>query len=145
MSARLSAAAARSVVAGARRAQLALGLLLLSAATIYTVLLDPHDSSTVFPLCPTKLVTGLDCPACGGLRLVHDAGHGNFSAMAHDNLMLLALSPVIGWLLVRLAMGFARGEPTALPRWFGWSMLGLAIGWTVIRNLPGWPLKPTTY
>ncbi len=114
-------------------------------ATAYTIGFNPHDSSNTFPLCPTKLITGLDCPACGGLRLVHDAGHGDLSAMLHDNLLLLVLSPLLVLLLWRYVHRRWRGETTRLqvPRWMVRAIVGVAIAWMVVRNLPGWPLRPS--
>jgi hypothetical protein len=114
-------------------------------STAYTVTFNPHDGSNTFPLCPTKLLTGLDCPACGGLRLVHDAGHGDLSAMLHDNLLLLVLSPLLFLGLWRYARRTWRGESTRLPlpRWAVWAVAGIAVAWMVVRNVPGWPLKPS--
>jgi hypothetical protein len=129
-----------------RRRMLALAGTVGCLATAYTIGFNPHDASSTFPLCPTKLMTGLDCPACGGLRLVHDAGHGDLSAMLHDNLLLLVLSPLLVLLLWRYARRTWRGESTRLqvPRWMVWAIAGVAIAWMVVRNLPGWPLKPST-
>ncbi len=123
----------------------AVGGCLLIAATAYTIAIDPHERSSVFPPCPTKLLTGLDCPLCGGLRLVHDAGHGDVSAMLHDNVFLLVLSPLLAWFAYRIVAERRAGRTYAPPRWLSWSLLAASIGWMVLRNLPFWPWKPTVY
>jgi len=128
------------------RVRLAAGAGLLAAATVYTIAADPHRRGSIFPVCPTKLLTGLDCPACGGLRFVHDAGHGDVSAMVHDNLLLLLLSPLIALLLGRFVIRVWRGEaPPRVSPTVGWVVLGVSIAWMVVRNLPSWPLKPGLY
>ena len=51
----------------------------------YLLLADPHNPSVAMPTCPTKLVTGFDCPACGGLRMAHSILHGDWARALHDN------------------------------------------------------------
>ncbi|MGZ6777584.1 MAG: DUF2752 domain-containing protein, partial [Mycobacterium sp.] len=45
---------------------------LLGGGLTYIGLADPHTPGFVYPACPFKLLTGLNCPACGGLRMTHD-------------------------------------------------------------------------
>ncbi len=105
---------------------------------------DPHDPATFMPPCPIKLVTGLDCPACGGLRMVHDLLHGRPRAAVHDNFFLLVCSPVLLHLLWRQARAVRDGERVEVSRWLAYGLGGAAVAWMVVRNLPGWPLIPTT-
>lgn len=107
-----------------------------AAALGYLAVVNPHDPSAAMPHCPTKLLTGLDCPLCGGLRMTHDLLHGDLGAAAHDNLFLLAALPVLAWWLLR-----TRGH-RAPPRAALWTIVVLATVWTVVRNLPVWPLHP---
>jgi Protein of unknown function (DUF2752) len=129
-----------SVVAGRER-WLGIGACAIAALT-YLAVIDPHRPQALLPRCPTKLLTGLDCPACGGLRLTHDLLHGDLPAAVHDNLFLLLSSPVLavfiwrGW-RERVQPGFI-----AVPRRAAFILAGSALAWTVVRNLPGWPLKP---
>ena len=60
------------------------GALAVGALT-YIGLVDPHQPGALFPACPFKLLTGWNCPACGGLRMTHDLLHGNLSAAVVDN------------------------------------------------------------
>src|SRR6476661_6822710 len=85
------------------------------ASCLYLAWQDPTRPGAVLPECPTKLLTGLDCPLCGGLRCVRSVTTGDWGAAAHDNVVLLLALPVL---------------------------VVLAVAWTVVRNLPAWPLHP---
>ena len=39
---------------------------LMAGALGYVGLVDPHKPGSFFPLCPFRLLTGLNCPGCGG-------------------------------------------------------------------------------
>ncbi|MDO5094842.1 MAG: DUF2752 domain-containing protein [Propionibacteriaceae bacterium] len=95
------------------------------------------------PLCPTKLVSGLDCPACGGLRMAHSVLHGDWLRALHDNAYLVLALPVAAILLLTWAWHTWRGQTWRIPRWAAWAFLGSATLWAIIRNLPGWPWPPT--
>jgi hypothetical protein len=105
----------------------------------YVGLGDPHSREFVFPPCPFKALTGWNCPACGGLRMTHDLLHGDLGAAVVDNVFLLVGLPMLAaWLLVR----WRRGQPLmAMPAIVVIAVA--AITWTVLRNLPGFPLVPT--
>ena len=109
----------------------------------YLAVADPHDRHAVMPVCPVKLITGLDCPACGGLRLVHDLLRGQLGAAAHDNLFLLLISPLLFVLVVRAARDTWRGTQPRLTRRAGLTIATAAVCWMVLRNLPFWPLRPS--
>jgi hypothetical protein len=127
------------------RRRLALAVAGLGAAgAAYLLVADPHDPAVPMPGCPTRWVTGLDCPACGGLRLVHDLLHGQVRAAAHDNLYLLACGPVLAALLGRQAVAVARGSVAPVPRPIALGLGGGAALWMAVRNRPGWPLRPTS-
>src|ERR687890_217275 len=53
---------------------------------------DPHQQGG-WGLCPFKLLTGWDCPGCGGLRAVNDLTHGDVAAAAGSNLFLVVSLP----------------------------------------------------
>jgi hypothetical protein len=108
-------------------------------ALAYVGIADPHRPGSLFPPCPFRLLTGWNCPACGGLRMTHDLLHGDIGAAVVDNVFLLAGLPLLAlWLIWRIR----RGERTfSLPAILVIAIA--AISWTVIRNLPGFPLVPT--
>ncbi len=111
----------------------------LGGALAYVALVDPHDTAAVYPLCPFKWLTGWNCPFCGGLRMTHDLLHGDLMASAYDNVFLLVGIPLVAiWGLLRRR----RGE-AALPIPAVLAITVASVLWTVLRNLPGFPLVPT--
>ena len=108
-------------------------------ALAYVGLVDPHRPGSLFPACPFKLLTGWNCPACGGLRMTHDLLHGNFGAAVVDNVFLLIGLPALAlWVLWRLKRGQRAATLPAVVL-----IAVAAVTWTVVRNLPGFPLVPT--
>lgn len=105
----------------------------------YIGLADPHRPGFLFPPCPFRLLTGWNCPGCGGLRMTHDLLHANFHAAFVDNAFALIGLPMLAvWILVRRR----RGERIfSVPLVIG--LVAAVIVWTVVRNVPGFPLVPT--
>ncbi len=113
--------------------------MLLAGALGYVGFADPHNTNSLYPLCPFKLLTGWNCPACGGLRMTHDLLHGDLAASINDNVFLLVGIPMLaGWVLLRRH----RGQ-SSLPVAAMIAAVVATIAWTVLRNLPGFPLVPT--
>jgi Protein of unknown function (DUF2752) len=112
---------------------------LLAGALGYVGLVDPHHPDSIFPICPFRLLTGWNCPLCGALRMTHDVLHGDLAAAITDNMFLLVGMPVLaGWILVRY-----RHEKALLPTPAMMTVVIAMLAWTVVRNLPGFPLVPT--
>jgi hypothetical protein len=113
--------------------------LLLAGALGYIGFVDPHNTNSAYPQCPFKLLTGWNCPFCGGLRMTHDLLHGDLAASINDNIFLLVGIPIFaGWILAR-----RRHGNTPMPKPVVVAVTVVLIAWTVIRNLPGFPLIPT--
>lgn len=109
------------------------------AALAYIGFGDPHSSDFVFPACPFKVLTGWDCPACGGLRMTHDVLHGDLAAAFVDNaFLLIGLPLLLTWVVVARKRGRTPLDSTTLT-----VIIVAAVTWTVVRNLPGFPLVPT--
>lgn len=105
----------------------------------YIGLADPHRSGFLFPACPFHLLTGWYCPGCGGLRMTHHLLHGEVGAAAVDNaFLLLGLPAVLAWVLVRRRRGLRLMPPAAVV-----GIAAAVVSWTVLRNVPGFPLVPT--
>jgi Protein of unknown function (DUF2752) len=112
---------------------------LLAGGLTYIGLADPHRPGSLFPPCPFKLLTGWDCPGCGGLRMVHDLLHGDLPAAVVDNVFLLVGLPALAlWALGRRARGKSVFATPAIV-----VVVVLTLAWTVARNVPGFPLVPT--
>ena len=112
---------------------------LLAGALGYIGLVDPHNPDSVLPVCPFRLLTGWNCPACGALRMTHDVLHGDLAAAINDNVLLLVGIPVVaGWILLRRRRGKSLLTMPAAA-----TVVITMLAWTVVRNLPGFPLVPT--
>jgi hypothetical protein len=71
--------------------------------------------------------------------MTHDILHGDVGAAVVDNVFLLVGLPLLAaWLLVR----WRTGRPL-LPVPAIVVLVVATVGWTVVRNLPGFPLVPT--
>ena len=113
----------------------ALGL----GALAYVGLVDPHRPGSPFPPCPFRLMTGWYCPGCGGLRMTHDLLHGDLAAAAVDNVFLLAGLPLLAiWWLWR-----RHTRKPVLTVAVVVVVAVTALAWTVLRNMPSFPLVPT--
>ena len=125
------------------------------AVTAYVGLVDPNVPGH-YPLCPTKALTGLDCPFCGGLRAIHALVHGDIaSAVNHNALVALVVVPVLLVLWVRWFVREWRGPSTAAdeadhgtpsrlsggvsPSVLVWSCVSLIVVFTVVRNVGAVP------
>ncbi|MGZ5365100.1 MAG: DUF2752 domain-containing protein [Mycobacterium sp.] len=105
----------------------------------YIGLGDPHRSNFLFPACPFHAATGLYCPGCGGLRMIHDVLHGDFAAAVVDNVVaLIGLPLLLAWILLRRRSGRPWMTPISAA-----VIVTIALTWTVVRNLSGFPLVPT--
>lgn len=112
---------------------------LLAGGLAYIGITDPHRPNSLFPACPFKAITGLDCPACGGLRMTHDLLNGDLAAALADNVYLLVGLPLLlTWLLLRWGQRKPLMNTTIVT-----VIIVSSLTWTVVRNLPGFPLVPT--
>jgi hypothetical protein len=66
-----------------------------AAGCLYLQWQNPTATGAALPECPTKMLTGLDCPLCGSLRCVHSLSGGQWSAALHDNQLLVVALPVV--------------------------------------------------
>lgn len=117
-------------------------MLLLAFGAVSVVVLfafDPAQNS-FYPRCTIKLLTGLDCPGCGGLRATHQLLHGQVLAAFRLNPLLVTLAPLAAaWLAWAGVQGFRRRtfpEIPLTPRRV-WLLVAVTLGFSVLRNLPG--------
>jgi hypothetical protein len=109
----------------------------VAGAFTYVGLVDPNRPGH-YPVCPLYALTGVYCPACGGLRCAHAVAHGDLGAALGDNALAvvgfaLALAAWVTWTVLA-----ARGLPWRLriaPGWW-WTLGVLVVAFTVVRNLP---------
>lgn len=131
-------AASRAPVAPTEgRKERAAALAGLGAAGAYLWALDPA-SDGVWPPCPSRMLLGIDCPGCGGLRGTHDLLHGDvLSALDHNVLLpatLAVLAVMLGmWMLPLVGRPARRLHP---PQWALVAAGVVVAAFTVLRNLP---------
>jgi hypothetical protein len=114
---------------------LVVGLTLLA----YVALVDPARGG-LYPRCPSRLLLGLDCPFCGGLRGTHDLLHGDLAGALDHNLLLpayLVAAAVLGVCYLLLPLAGRPAQRVRLPRWAVIGAAAVVVGFTVARNLPG--------
>ena len=111
----------------------------LAAACVVVLYVFAPGESRLYPRCWFYMLTGLQCPGCGGLRAVHQLLHGNVAAAFRYNPLVLLLIPGLaawgGAWLVRHAGG---------PDWvaflrrpvFLWVLLAVVIAFGIFRNVP---------
>jgi hypothetical protein len=118
-------------------------LLCVAGGVAYTLLMDPTASDAESrPTCVMKMLTGFDCPGCGGTRAAWYLLHGNVSAAARHHAIFVFAVPFLIWMYIAWA-----GK-----RIFGWNLPQLKVGpraigiflavwgvWSVARNLPWSP------
>ena len=113
------------------------GLVGLGSLVGYLWALDPAKDG-VWPPCPSRVLLGIDCPGCGGLRGTHDLLHGDVVGALDHNillpfLLLMLAVPVVLWMLPLVGRPARSFEP---PLRAYWVAMGLAAVFTVVRNLP---------
>jgi hypothetical protein len=109
-----------------------------AAATGLLAVRTPYASGS-YGFCPFLTLTGLWCPARGGLRAVHELTQLDLAAAWAMNPLLVLAVPV---LVVAWALWLARGLRGRAPgvvggrAWTAWAVLAVAVGFTVARNVP---------
>jgi hypothetical protein len=91
-----------------------------------------------YPLCPFHTLTGLNCPACGSLRAVHQLSHGNILAAFHFNPLLVVSLPFVGIFLARNLSDRITGStlrPMEQRPLLLWLVLGVLFAFGILRNL----------
>ncbi|WSZ87150.1 DUF2752 domain-containing protein [Streptomyces sp. NBC_00859] len=109
----------------------------VAAAFTYVGSVDPNHPGH-YPVCPLYAVTGIYCPACGGLRSAHAVAHGDLVAALGDNALAVAGYGVFAvvmvvWLIRAVRPGTRRF--TARPALW-WAVGAVVLVFSVLRNLP---------
>lgn len=99
---------------------------------------DPNEPGH-YPSCPLLWATGLYCPGCGTLRLLHALAHGRPDVAFGLNPLVFVLLPVFGYLWARWTLRSARGLPMAsrlLRPGPAYALVAVVLVFWVLRNLP---------
>lgn len=95
-------------------------------------------------LCPIRAWFGIDCPLCGGLRMVGSLLHADLPAALHYNAVAFGFLLLCAWSVGAWAVGRRRGRP--VRSWQHWRWTPVVAGavfvvWFVVRNLPFAPFS----
>ncbi|MGJ7442666.1 DUF2752 domain-containing protein [Aquipuribacter sp. MA13-6] len=129
--ARLDRVLGRTLVGPALAASVALaGLALLNQV-------DPNEAGH-YPSCPFLALSGLFCPGCGSMRMLHHLTDGDVVEAFWMNPLGFVLLPALlaywGQWTYRVATGSPRGTPLAAG--VVWAFLAVVVAYWVLRNLP---------
>lgn len=115
-----------------------LALVAGASAMAVLFLFDPAQYS-FYPTCAFHKLTGLNCPGCGGLRALHQLLHGHIVEALRLNALTVVSLPFLVWMAVRtlwLQLWREGHRQKALrPIWI-WLILGVIVGFGIVRNLP---------
>jgi hypothetical protein len=92
-----------------------------------------------WPTCPVNALTGLACPGCGSLRAAGALVHGQLLEAVDFNALLVVALPVAALAWGWSVLGAGRPRRRA-PVHLGPAVLLTLVLWTIVRNLPAWPL-----
>lgn len=96
----------------------------------------PPGQYPIYPVCPLKQNTGLDCPGCGGLRAMHQLTNGNIAAAWRLNPFVFFFLPLTAYeVTIRNILNKGHLSLFARPRMV--LVMGLfLLAFTVVRNMP---------
>ncbi len=127
-----------------RARQLTIALVVWLGIAIGSLLLlfiNP-TATRLFPTCPFRALTGLQCPGCGSTRACYQLIHLHpIAAFKLNPLMMLTL-PFILYGLVGFTKSAITGKPQRriiIPSKYLWAWLVLLIFFWVFRNTPWYP------
>ncbi|GAB19958.1 hypothetical protein GOEFS_098_00240 [Gordonia effusa NBRC 100432] len=115
---------------------------LASTACVGIWLADPTTPGGPSPICPTKLLFGINCPGCGSLRAIYSLMHGDVVAAVHFNAVGVLCIALLLWAFGAYCLGLWRGRRVRSwqhHRWMAMILLVVVGIWFVIRNIPVYP------
>ena len=111
------------------------------AGCVGVLALNPVEESNP-PICPFKMMTGLDCPGCGATRATNALLRGNLGAAVDHNLLFVVLLPLalVAYAVWALrSVGVAQLSQVRMPRHWLAVTIGLVLAFWALRLLPWEP------
>jgi Protein of unknown function (DUF2752) len=116
-----------------------------AGASAFLFAVDPSRHA-VYPQCLLYNATGLYCAGCGATRALHALLHGRVLTALHDNVLFIALLPLLIFTLGSYLAKAWRGDTWPAIHIRADRLLGRGIGlflliaaFMILRNLPGAP------
>ena len=118
--------------------------LCVAGGVVYTLLMDPTAADADSrPTCVMKMLTGFDCPGCGGTRAAWYLLHGNVAAAARHHAMLVFATPFLLYAYLAWTLGVVTKKKLLpqlkLPTPVLAGFIGAWILFSILRNLPWAP------
>ena len=104
------------------------------AGLAYVGLRNPTSGG--FLPCPFHAVTGLWCPGCGMTRALHSLLHGDVAGALSSNLFLPVVMVAVGWAFLSWVVPSIPSITRIVPSRVWTALIGLAVLYAVLRNLP---------
>src|SRR3954454_23127478 len=106
---------------------------LISGGVAYTLLMKPTMAgASAPPTCLVKLLTGFDCPGCGGTRAAWYLLHGDIPAAAHHHAMMVFATPFLAYLYVSWTVNrLANRKVLPTMRLSNGALIGFLVAWLV--------------
>jgi hypothetical protein len=127
---------ARQISKAANRRILAAILIGVGLIILYNF--DPTHYFWI-PKCPFKLITGLQCPGCGGQRAVFSMLHGHFAEALSYNYWLVFAGPYAFLFIVKrfVLAGAAKEKLGAIieNKYIVWLYIITFVIWMILRNI----------
>lgn len=107
-------------------------------ASVLLHLRDPHETGS-WGFCPWLVLTGTNCPGCGGLRAVNDLTRGDLGGAASSNLLFVGSLPLLlfswgRWFSERWSDRRRRANTRSALIYTGLGLVVTIVFW-VVRNL----------
>jgi hypothetical protein len=104
---------------------LILGVVLVAGVVLFLV--NPVQCWWL-PSCAFHKLTGLYCPGCGSTRAIHALLHGDVASAARFNILAVCGLPALGLIVL--------WRRAAIHPVVGWTALGVAVLFGILRNIP---------
>jgi len=114
------------------------GVIVVLAAVVYAF--NPAGGGW-FPPCLLYKATHLYCPGCGATRAMHALLHGRLIEAAGYNVFATILLPLVAIGVIAQAACPGILPRRTLPVAVGWAIAGVAVVFTILRNLPMPPFE----
>lgn len=124
--------------------KVAVAYLTCAAVSLFILYFINPTETIVFIPCYFHALTGLYCPACGGLRATHYLLHGKFYEALDANLLIVIFIPILIYLLFyNFTLFVFNKETPKIPTGKFAITLGFVILLTfgILRNLDGHPWR----
>lgn len=123
---------------GVARVFVCAGIFALAALVALLFFFNPVEHA-FFPRCFFRVITGWDCPGCGGLRAAHQLLHGEVRAAFVLNPLLVLALPFAAYFTARPWVerwaGCKLPQPFQSVKWL-WLAAAVVVAFGVLRNFP---------